>query len=209
MTTVWGRAFLVLGRTWPAQSSDLDPIHHLWDELEHRLGANAWSQVPKCCAMSSPKSVDCRSSMSMHKVLEWHVQQSHVCQMFTWVGHVVYSINMSCVLYARIPWKNMPLRSYLEAVKAEDDAASLFKERPEYTNDRNCVLQTCRVKTFCNHLKYLPWLQTGTSCRDSVFVNMNIRQFCPNPTCAPCKSLQTFPCSFHQCHWNANELRGI
>ncbi|KAI4902504.1 hypothetical protein NFI96_013130 [Prochilodus magdalenae] len=44
----WMRVFGVEDLDWPAQSPDLNPIEHLWDELEQRLRARSYRPTSLC-----------------------------------------------------------------------------------------------------------------------------------------------------------------
>ena len=94
---------------WPAQSPDLKPTEHLWDELEHRLRKRIscptsvpdltntllteCSQIPTDTVQnlveSLPKNVEAviaakrrkLINILIPKVVEWDVQQSHIVVM--------------------------------------------------------------------------------------------------------------------------------
>lgn len=91
------------GRTWPAQSPDLNLIKHLLDELECQLWVRPYhptsvldltnalvAELEKICAAKfqilmeslKQKGGGCYSSKLMPMVLECHVQHSHIGVMF-------------------------------------------------------------------------------------------------------------------------------
>lgn len=129
-----------------------------------RMNQNTkWEQIgSKMLWKSSLKIGGCYSSMLMPLVLVWDVQQSHVCQVFIYFWHV-YIIN---IFGARIS-----LQRAFKTLSGSDDASPW---RGLNTQMSSTVL-------------YKLGFTLETACRHSVFVDMNIRQFWLNPTCAPAK----------------------